>query len=596
MRAPFDPNNTSGPASHVDVNADTDRDGRGLDRRSFLRAGLLLAGGGVAGARVPAALAASRTRIHAAPATSTPPPNILVILVDQMRAPCWFGAGVSADGLPPSLARLRNGGVTFARHYTASNDCTPARAALLTGLHTHQTGCMITGESTLDPRFPTWGNMLSAHGYSSYWYGKWHLTHGDSAWTSSSGPRGLGRYGFGGGTFPSPNGAPGQGSQADPTITAQFAQWYEDAGGAGPWCTTVSFVNPHDIAWWYRYSGADAIDTSYFGAPSRLPGNFETPAQLVARGKPLLQQSLQETAAQSFGTVPFSGPNVQASWAPFIDLYASLQRAVDVQIGAVLDTLASRPQVAANTVVLFTSDHGEYGGSHGLRGKGAGVYEEAIRVPLIVSDPRHRLTSAPAQPRAQLTSSVDIAPLLLTIACGSGEWRTDRRYRDLAARPDLAAILADATASGRSYALHATDEVVTEFALAPYVASAPLHITAVITPTAKFATYSNWRPGTVQPLERGAQTELYDYSTRGGRLEIENVAGRGQPLERQLRRTLAQATQHELHAPLAQRLHGAQQQAVAGYLRISASEAHASRSSRQHRLKPTVPGATTTTT
>ena len=50
--------------------------------------------------------------------------------------------------------------------------------------------------------------------------------------------------------------------------------------------------------------------------------------------------------------------------------------------------LSSRPQLAANTVVLFTSDHGEYGASHGLRGKGAGVYEEAINVPLIVKDLR----------------------------------------------------------------------------------------------------------------------------------------------------------------------------------------------------------------
>ena len=48
----------------------------------------------------------------------------------------------------------------------------------------------------------------------------------------------------------------------------------------------------------------------------------------------------------------------------------------------------SRPRVAANTVVVFTSDHGEYGASHGLRGKGASAYEEGIRVPLLVKDPR----------------------------------------------------------------------------------------------------------------------------------------------------------------------------------------------------------------
>ena len=74
-------------------------------------------------------------------------------------------------------------------------------------------------------------------------------------------------------------------------------------------------------------------------------------------------------------------------------------------------------------MIVFTSDHGEYGGSHGLRGKGAGAYEEAIRVPLIVKDPRGELTQRPRPVRTQLTSSVDVAPLLLTIASGSNEWR-----------------------------------------------------------------------------------------------------------------------------------------------------------------------------
>ena len=79
-------------------------------------------------------------------------------------------------------------------------------------------------------------------------------------------------------------------------------------------------------------------------------------------------------------------------------------------------------------MVVFTSDHGEYGASHGLRGKGAGVYEEAIRVPLIVKDPRGMLTGAPEVPRKQLSSSVDVAPLLLTIATGSNAWRENPHY------------------------------------------------------------------------------------------------------------------------------------------------------------------------
>ncbi len=148
----------------------------------------------------------------------------------------------------------------------------------------------------------------------------------------------------------------------------------------------------------------------------RIPPNYETPEQLIARRKPLLQRSLQTTAATSFGPVPFHGPGAERKWLEFIDLYVKLQREVDGHIGGVLDALESQPDVAANTVIVFTSDHGEYGASHGLRGKGAGAYEEALRVPLIVKDPRGVLTTAPQQARTQLSSSVDVAPLLLTIA------------------------------------------------------------------------------------------------------------------------------------------------------------------------------------
>ncbi len=337
-----------------------------------------------------------------------------MIVVDQLRFPQWFGVGPGGPDLPPNLRRLRRGAVSFARHYTASNDCTPARATLLTGLYTHQTGCMITGGSTLDPGFPTWGSMLREHGYHTRWYGKWHLTHGDNNWNPARGSRSLERYGFAGGTYPSPDGAPGQGWRVDPGIAGQFEQWISTVGEGEPWCTTVSFVNPHDIAWWYGWSDrvpAEASAPSVIGA---LPPNFETPELLAARNKPRLQRSLQVTAAASFGPVPFAGPEVTSTWLGMLDLYAKLQLEVDGHIGRVLDALESRPELAANTVVVFTSDHGEYGASHGLRGKGAAAYEEAIRVPLIVKDPRGVLTRAPELARTQLTSSVDVAPLLLT--------------------------------------------------------------------------------------------------------------------------------------------------------------------------------------
>jgi arylsulfatase A-like enzyme len=567
-----------------------------VDRRRFLAGGLAL-GGAITAASLGAeaiadaadTTASSRRRRRIAAHRNSSAPNILVIMVDQMRAPRWFGGAGPPLTLPPNISRLAASGVNFARHYTASNDCSPARATLLTGLHTHQTGCMITGASTLEPGFPTWGTMLREQGYDTYWYGKWHLTRGDRNWHSFNGSSALERYGFGGGTFPSPNGAPDQGWHVDPHIARQFERWYDEAGGDGPWCTTVSFVNPHDIAWWWRWSRASASEASAPSSIAALPPNFETPEQLLAGRKPAVQLSLQDTSAVSFGEVPFTGPGVTEAWLPFLDLYVKLQLQVDQHVGSVLATLRRRPRIAEKTIVVFTSDHGEYGASHGLRGKGAGMYEEGIHVPLIVSDPSGRLGGVPNSVRHQLTSSVDFAPMLLTMATGSAEWRTDPRYSHLATRADIAAIVGDPAAPGRDHALHATDEVLTEFALLPYAAQAPLHVKGMITRNAKYATYTHWKPNTIEPLARGEQAELYDYTTRGGYSEVDNIAGRSAK-EEHLREALERATADELGAPLPFTLVSAQQRGLEEYHRLAGVERTLSSVHRLHAVERVVRG------
>ena len=567
-----------------------------MDRRTFLKgslvAGGLLAGGGAAIAALADAdnesgrleTASSPASVTGAVRTTTRRPNILVIVVDQLRYPQWFAAQPGGLMLTPNLQQLRREAVSFGRHYTASNDCTPARSTLLTGLYTHQTGCMITGGSTLDPGFPTWGTMLREHGYHTWWYGKWHLTHHDNRWTQYSGGPALERYGFSGGTFPSPDGAPGQGWRVDPHITRQFEEWLAHEGGSEPWCTTVSLVNPHDIAWWYTWSDRVRAEA---GAPStvhRLPPNFETPELLIERNKPRLQRSFQQTTAASFGSVPFSGPDVTREWLKFLNLYTKLQREVDGHVGRVLRALHARPEIAANTVVVFTSDHGEYGASHGLRGKGAAAYEEGIRVPLLVKDPRGLLAAAPGTVRTQLTSSVDIAPLLLTIATGTNDWRREADYSHLAERLDLARILADPAAPGRPHILHATDEVVTEYAIEPYAADAPLHVAAIRTPVAKYAFYSDWSAGGIEPISSGQDHELYDYTSYRGRLELENGSG-SSPLEEPLREALDRAYGEELRAGLPARLSGAQERGFADYLSTATGDARAAAARRKLRTE-----------
>jgi arylsulfatase A-like enzyme len=564
-----------------------------ISRRTLLKGGL--AAGGLIGAGVAIDRLAGGSRQAQAPKPAArapePPaagsrraPNILVIIVDQLRFPQWFSTTPGSLSLPPNIQRLSREGVSFASHYTASNDCTPSRAALLTGLYTHQTGALITGGSTLDPAFPTWGTMLREHGYTAHWYGKWHLTRGDQHWSQPTGAPALEHYGFAGGTFPSPNGDPGQGWHTDARIAAEFEAWFAREAPREPWCTTVSFVNPHDIAWWYAWTQRVPAERSFARSVHALPPNFETPQQLIARRKPLLQRSLQDTAASSFGSVPFSGPALERKWLAFLDLYVKLQREVDGHVGSVLRTLASNPRVAENTVVVFTSDHGEYGASHGLRGKGAGVYEEAIRVPLIVRDPRSGAAGVPGQVRTQLTSSVDVAPLLLTLASGSGAWRADPHYSHIAGRLDLAGILEDPAAAGRPYVLHATDEIVTEFAVEPYAADAPLHVAAMRTPSAKYAIYSDWARESIEPLTIGQESELYDYSSEGGRLELDNSAGRS-TVEEAMRAELEHAIASELRAPLPPGLDAAQRRGFADYFTVAKQDAQFAAKHRKTRTE-----------
>lgn len=488
-------------------------------------------------------------------------PNILVIIVDQMRSPQWFPDQSQLDTYLPNIARLRQGAVNLGGHYTAAAACTPARACLVTGLYTHQTWCMVTEQSKLDPGFPTWGTLLRNNGYQTNWFGKWHLA-------ADSCPD-LEAYGFGGSSCPDPHGSPGQGEARDPNIATQVVNWLgSDQAKQGPWCTTASFVNPHDIMWYPRYTEALPAESDPPQVFSQLPANYETPAQLIARQKPRIQRALQQIAAQSFGAMSFSGPNHEAAWLEMLDLYLFLQQEVDAQIGRVLDALEANPSVAANTIILFTSDHGEYAGSHGLRGKGASVYEESIHVPLYVKDLTGRYTAKPEVTRTQLTSSVDIAPLLLTLATGGNSWRQQAPYAHLANRLDLAALLLDPTAAGRPYILHTSDEPGNEEDPGtPYTDDPPLHIIGYRTASAKLGLYSNWEEGTSTMLSEGQESELYDYSTTGGQQEIDNVAPGGGTLYNQLYTSLVDdVIPNELRQPLPDALQATQQAAYSAYL------------------------------
>ncbi len=135
------PTRERGMATSGDGSWNTTEAGMRLSRRDALRglggAGLALTGVGA----LP----------NAAPAAQNPDrPNILVILVDEMRDWQWFPEQDALNEAFPNLARLQQNAVRFGRHYTAANMCTPARGALLTGLYTHQTGLVLTQGGNVD--------------------------------------------------------------------------------------------------------------------------------------------------------------------------------------------------------------------------------------------------------------------------------------------------------------------------------------------------------------------------------------------------------------------------------------------------------------
>ncbi len=534
-----------------------------LNRRGFLAGGAttVVAAAATAGAATAAAdtgVARSeqmRTRGDIDPGK----PNILVVMVDEMRAPMWFPEQHALDGILPNIARIRRGAVSFDQHYTASNDCTPARGVLVTGLHSHQTGCMIVAQSTLSPLFPTYGSMLREHGYETTWWGKWHL--GNRPDTT---PGTLESYGFAGGTYPSPNGGPNQGLHVDHSITDQFIGWFDGDAGAKPWCTTVSFVNPHDAQHWPRWTRQLQSQTAIPRWMNTLPPNFEDLEQLSK--KPRLQLALVELSAAAFGAAPYGTADAAEQWIEMRNLYLWYQQQVDIQIGRVLDALDSRPDVAANTVIVFTSDHGDYAGSHGLHGKGGAAYDEATRVPLYVHDPRGRLSpTGSTSTRRQLTSSADIAPLLLTIGTGGNEWRNDTRYTHLANRFDIAALCGNVDLPGRPWIVHATDEFTIEEVALAFDSAAPSHVAAVRTANAKYVSYSHFIDGAMRiDPKREQEFELYDYSTQAGRLELDNQAAVNGALRAKMAPLMRQAMA-ELEQPVPAYLHAAQEQGWADY-------------------------------
>jgi arylsulfatase len=207
-----------------------------------------------------------------------------------------------------------------------------------------------------------------------------------------------------------------------------------------PWFLAVNLVNPHDIMFFdAEGDGGGLVGTPTLGAPGTplyaKDWGFDLPRSYRADDlstKPAVQRG----AAGSLEARPLS----EAQLRVYQNYYFNCIRDVDQHIGALLDTL-DRLGLASNTLVVTTADHGERGGAHGgMLGKGADIYKETLRVPLIVRHPDVRggsLTDA-------LAGGIDLAPTLLGFA-GLSDAERAQRYPDLHG-VDVRAAVADARA------------------------------------------------------------------------------------------------------------------------------------------------------
>ena len=373
-----------------------------------------------------------------------PAPNILLIMTDEERYPPPYEDQSMARFRREQLGgrqSIREGGLEFHRHYAGSTACLPSRTTLFTGQYPSLHGGANTDGMAkkandpdmqwLDPNsVPTLGDWFRAGGYETHYRGKWHISHADlmipgsheglmasdetgapipAAVAAYKGADRLDPYGFSGWIGREPHGAAKAdcGVVRDGVFAEQVIELFGELAGArrdGPWLAVASFVNPHDIAFngfgWEALLGYAPVDDD------TLPTIPEAPSQADSfAGRP----ACQEAFVKAWPAMLYEQPTDES----YRRLYYYLHKLVDRAIGRILESL-QESGMADDTVVVFTSDHGDLVGAHGgLMQKWYNAYDEAIRVPLLVSGPG--IVATPEGVHTP-TSHVDLLPTLLGLA------------------------------------------------------------------------------------------------------------------------------------------------------------------------------------
>ncbi len=386
-------------------------------------------------------------------------PNILFITCDQRMF-----QSIQAKGFrQPAIERLAERGVSFNNHYIAAAVCTPSRGVLYSGLAPQVTGIQEEMMFGWTPSLPTdevsIGTAMKRLGYSTAYFGKFEL---DSSivfpkpgvnYTDT-----LRRYGFDvWQPYGEVTGEMNQGYQMDGVIAAEGISWLRTNAESlqkkdEPWFLTLSFINPHDIFFVDVNPPGEQVQKGLPGITVPIPADVQTSkvwdfSLLSTHDEPLRAPGRPEAHWEFYiGTIDIVGEipvGRRDMWHTYNNFYLNLLRENDRCIGQVLEALDDL-NLWENTVVVFTSDHGELGGAHGgLRNKGPVSYEQNVHVPMIVIHPNVK----GGQSTRALTSHIDVLPTLVGLT-GAPKEVADEITRDLPGR-DFSTILEDP--SGASF-------------------------------------------------------------------------------------------------------------------------------------------------
>jgi len=351
-------------------------------------------------------------------------PNLLFLWTDEQRADTLAAYGNHRFRMPV-LNRLASESVVFNRCYDTQPVCTPARSSVLTGQWPHTNGCL-NNNIPLRPDTKTLPELLGDADYRTAYMGKWHLgdevfaQHGFQQWISmedgyhehfTAGRDRVARSGYhhfllecgyrlenGRDSFSRGFAVRRPIEHCKPAFLAREATRFIHEHRERPWLLHLNFLEPH---------------MPFFGPLNDFHSETEAPVPANYPGTPIEREpELYQRSRQGFLERGFEQQDLKtrAGWQRLNRNYAGLCSQVDQAVGRILWALDSSG-AADNTIIVFTSDHGEMMGSHSLVGKSV-FYEEAVRVPLLLRVPFRKQMPMRYEPAV---SHIDLVPTLLDL-------------------------------------------------------------------------------------------------------------------------------------------------------------------------------------